>query len=96
MVLHGDERDDRREVYAEGQVALPELLTARGWRLIVRAPDRLFAVSEAWGCTGTKATIKDVIEEAWGIGSFCEYVNRKKAEDDAVSRSSEPLPNDGG
>jgi hypothetical protein len=57
------------------------MLTARGWKLIVRAPDRLFAVSESWGCTGTKGAINEVVTEAMGIMGFCEYVNRKKAEE---------------
>lgn len=61
---------------------LPTALTARGWTLIVRAPGRLFAVSEAWGCTSTKGTINEVVAEAWGLIGFVEYVNRKRAEDD--------------
>jgi hypothetical protein len=62
-------------------LALPAELLARGWRLIVRAPDRMFAVSEAWGCTGVKGAINEVVAEAWGLTGFCEYVNRKKEED---------------
>ncbi len=49
--------------------------------LMVRAPGRMFAVSEVWGCTGTKETIDEVVTEAWGLTNFCEYINRKKMED---------------
>jgi hypothetical protein len=61
-------------------VALPAELLARGWRLIVRAPGRMFAVSDAWGCTEVKGVIDEVVAEAWGLTGFCEYINRKKAE----------------
>lgn len=57
---------------------MPKALIERGWRLVIRAPDRMFAVSESWGCTGTKEAISLVIEEAWGLIGFVEYVNRKK------------------
>jgi hypothetical protein len=59
---------------------LPDELIARGWKLITRAPDRLFAVSKQWGCTSTKTNIEDVITEAWGLVGFCEYVNRARAQ----------------
>ncbi len=82
MVL-SEENGGRNLLQREG-LTLPNELAARGFTLIVRAPDRLFAVSSAWGCTGTKATIRDVIAEAWGLIGFIEYVHRKRAEDDAV------------
>jgi len=75
------EEDGRRELLQRKGLVLPDTLTARGWKLIIRAPDRLFAVSEAWGCTETKGTINEVVAEAWGMTSFCEYINRKKAEE---------------
>lgn len=79
MVLHSVEPGNRREVQREGEVTeFPEALTARGFKLVERAPDRLFAVSSAWGCTGTKTTIRDVVAEAWGLVGFIEYVNREK------------------
>jgi hypothetical protein len=62
-------------------VALPAELVARGWRLIVRAPGRMFAVSEAWGCTDTLPGVSAVVAQAWGLVAFCEYVNRKRAEE---------------
>jgi hypothetical protein len=75
-------------VQREGEVAeLPDGLTARGFVLIARAPDRLFAVSSAWGCTGTKGTINEVVAEAWGLVGFIEYVNRRRAENDAANPS---------
>lgn len=87
--MHSDQPGDRREVQGEGAVgtehipSLPDPLVARGWRLVVRAPGRMFAVSEAWGCTGTKGTVNEVAVEAWGLVGFIEYVNRKRAENDA-------------
>lgn len=77
------QEDGRRDVLqgALAEIALPAELTARGWKLIIRAPDRMFAISEAWGCTGTKGTINEVVTEAWGLVQFCEYVNRQRVED---------------
>ena len=66
---------------ALAEVALPDELLAHGWKLIIRAPDRMFAVSEAWGCTSTKGNVNEVVAEAWGLVGFCEYINRKKAEE---------------
>lgn len=45
-------------------VALPSDLASAGWKLIERAPDRLFAVSERWGGTVESAAIEDVIDNA--------------------------------
>ena len=77
--MHRDQPGNRREVQGEGEVALPDTLTARGWKLIVRAPGRMFAVSTSWGCTGMKETVNEVVAEAWGLVGFCEYVNRQRA-----------------
>lgn len=63
------------------EIALPAELLARGWKLVIRAPGRMFAVSEAWGCTGVKGTIRDVVAEALGLVGFIEYIKRKKAEE---------------
>lgn len=49
---------------------LPSDLLDHGYKLIVRAPDRMFAVSERWGCTGTKATLDEVIAEARAMVAF--------------------------
>lgn len=57
---------------------LPADLTQRGFKLIIRAPNQMFAVSEAWGCTGTKAMIGAVVREARDLVNFCTAVNRKK------------------
>jgi hypothetical protein len=53
-------------------------LTERGWKLIARAPDRMFAVSVAWGCTGTKANIRDVITEARSLMKFIEWAKANR------------------
>lgn len=79
MVL--PKEDGRRDVLQREGVALPAELVARGFTLITRAPGRLFAVSEAWGCTSTKGAIHEVVAEAWGLIAFCEYVNRQRTED---------------
>ena len=76
--MHRDQPGNRREVQREGEIALPDALVARGWKLLIRAPDRMFAVSDSWGCTGTKETIRDVVAEAWGLIAFCEYINRER------------------
>lgn len=86
MVL--PQENGRRELLQGEGIALPQTLTARGFTLIVRAPNRMFAVSPSYGCTGTKETINEVVAEAWGIYAFCEYVNRKRAEDDAAQASN--------
>jgi hypothetical protein len=56
---------------------LPPDLIDLGFKLIVRAPDRMFAVSKSWGCTGTKATLEATIREARSIASFCGWMNKK-------------------
>lgn len=58
-------------------MTLPPDLTAYGYKLIVRASDRMFAVSRSWGCTGTKAALNDVIREARAMISFCQWMDRK-------------------
>lgn len=56
---------------------LPPDLIAHGYKLIVRAPDRMFAVSVSWGCTGTKVTLGEVIREARAMIGFCQWMNDK-------------------
>lgn len=58
--------------------ALPLDLTRRGWKLIERAPGRMFAVSSSCGCTQTRATLRDVVREARAMMRFCEAMNRKR------------------
>jgi len=59
-------------------LALPTDLLDRGWKLIIRAPDRLFAVSWSWGCTGTKTNLDDVVTEARSLTAWFEHINRKR------------------
>jgi hypothetical protein len=51
---------------------LPADLLRLGFKLIERAPGRMFAVSTGWGCTGTKATIDEVITEARAIAGYLQ------------------------
>lgn len=57
---------------------LPADLVALGYRLIQRAPDRMFAVSSQWGCTGTKATIAAVVQEARGLVRYLSWRAQKE------------------
>ena len=57
---------------------LPKDLIERGFKLIVRAPDRMFAVSLNRGGTGTKATIEEVINEARSIAGYIEWYERQQ------------------
>ncbi len=58
---------------------LPPDLTRLGWKLIIRAPDRMFAVSVSWGGTGTKTNIEDVINEARGMVRYIAWRNARRA-----------------
>lgn len=40
----------------------------------------MFAVSDAWGCTGTKTDIRMVIMEAYEITGFVEWVKARANE----------------
>ena len=64
-------------------VALPADLLRRGFRLIVRAPNAMFAVSTQWGCTGTKGMLGAVVREARGLVGFCTAVDRRKQRADS-------------
>ncbi len=57
---------------------LPSDLTQRGYKLIARAPDRMFAVSPRWGCTGTKTAMHEVIKEARSIVRFLEWLSKQR------------------
>jgi hypothetical protein len=72
---HAEPADER--LFAE-PLALPSDLIDKGFKLIVRTPKHMFAVSQSYGCTGTKAMIGAVISEARSIAGFCEAMNRKK------------------
>ncbi len=52
---------------------LPPDLIARGYTLIIRAPERMFAVSPRNGCTGTKTTITAVIKEARSLVRYLDW-----------------------
>lgn len=63
--------------------ALPTDLTDRGWKLIARAPDRLFAVSTRWGGTVASATIEQVVANARAMTRYVEQrmeQERRRAE----------------
>lgn len=62
--------------------SLPDDLRQRGWKLITREPDRIFAVSISWGCTKTCNNLDDVITTARNMSRWCEAMNRKKAQYD--------------
>ncbi len=55
---------ETNRLFDEPVTDLPNELIARGWKLIARVPGRMFAVSAAYGCTSTRATIHEVIAEA--------------------------------
>lgn len=57
---------------------LPKDLVSRGFKLIIRSPNQMFAVSTNRGCTGTKSNIDDVIKEARSIAGFIEWMERKR------------------
>lgn len=61
------------------ELALPNDLLKLGWKLITRAPDRMFAVSMSWGCTGTKMTIASVVSEARGMTRYIAWRNERRA-----------------
>lgn len=52
---------------------LPRDLTDRGWKLITRAPDRLFAVSTRWGGTVESATIAQVVSNARAMTRYITW-----------------------
>ena len=59
---------------------LPPDLIECGYKLIVRAPGRMFAVSTDWGCTGTKATVQEVVSEARSMIKFIDWAKRNPLE----------------
>lgn len=64
---------------------LPQDLIERGYKLIVRAPDRMFAVSPRWGCTGTKPNIGQVITEARSLVRLLDWMEQKKGGGAAIA-----------
>lgn len=63
---------------SEEQLTLPKDLLDRGFKLIVRAHDRMFAVSTNRGGTVTSATIEEVIADARAMANWCEWMDRKR------------------
>lgn len=59
----------------DAEMELPDDLIERGYKLVVRAPDRMFAVSRSWGCTKTCTNLTDVIRIARQMVRWCEYQN---------------------
>lgn len=59
---------------------LPPDLAERGFKLVARAPDRLFAVSVSWGCTGTKVALDEVVREARSLLSYFDWRNDRDKE----------------
>lgn len=60
------------------QLQLPKDLIARGFKLIIRAPDRMFAVSPNRGGTATCATLAEVIRAARKVAGWCEWMDRNR------------------
>jgi hypothetical protein len=58
--------------------ALPSDLIQRDYKLITRAPDRMFAVSPSWGCTGTKRTLDAVVKEARELVRYLDWISEKQ------------------
>jgi hypothetical protein len=58
---------------------LPPDLTARGWRLIARAPDRLFAISADCGGTVVSAAIEDVVKNARAMTRYIAWRKEQEA-----------------
>jgi hypothetical protein len=54
---------------------LPQDLLDQGFKLIIRAPDRMFAVSTNRGGTRTKRTIEEVTTEARAMASWCAWMD---------------------
>ena len=57
------------------QLQLPKDLIARGFKLVIRAPDRMFAISTNRGGTATCATLVEVVRAARKIAGWCEWMD---------------------
>lgn len=58
---------------------LPHDLIKLGFRLCSHEVGYLFAVSERWGCTSTRATLADVVREARSIAGYVQWRERQTA-----------------
>jgi hypothetical protein len=65
-------------VQAEGQVALPLDLEARGFVLLTTRAGRLFAVSGQWGCSLVCDELWQVVGSARRMVSYIEWANANK------------------
>lgn len=64
---------------------LPKDLLDRGFKLIIRAPDRMFAVSPRWGCTLPAARIGDVVRSARRLVAYLEWREKQRPPPDPAS-----------
>jgi hypothetical protein len=63
-----------------GALVLPADLVQRGFRLIVCAPDRMYAVSSAWGGTEVLGSLALVVFSARELVRYFEWRERRNAE----------------
>lgn len=59
--------------------ALPQDLLDHGFKLIVRGPGQMFAVSKNRGGTVTSATIEEVITNARAMAAYIEWRERRES-----------------
>lgn len=88
MVCLGNSPSDQTNKIIAMTPTLPQDLLDRGFKLIIRDTDRMFATSIEYGCTGTKSNLNAVISEARSIAGFVHWVNRKRAEEAARIRDA--------
>jgi len=56
---------------------LPNDLIKLGFRLCSHEVGYVFAASERWGCTSTRATLADVVREARSIAGYIHWRERQ-------------------
>lgn len=78
MMLHWQLGNINSGCQVGKELELPHDLVNRGFKLVIRGPSQMFAVSNSRGCTGTKSTIEAVIKEARAIAGFIEWAERQK------------------
>lgn len=65
-------------IFDREEPELPQDLLDQGFRLIVRAPGQMFAVSRNRGGTVTSATIEEVITNARAMVAYIEWRERRE------------------
>ena len=65
---------------------LPADLQRLGFKLIIRAPDRMFAVSSAWGCTETSPDVQAVTRQARSLVAYFKRRAAAEARENAADR----------